>query len=445
VSVPGYRKFVLAAGLAAVTALLAALAMAAVPFGLVRVGGVALAAALATLATSLAVSGLLVMARQRRMQERGTDWYLELFLANQAGARGRGRQRVRRALSSWLNGHDFLVGDEVVVKSAPEIRATLDAQSALEGLPFQAEMLRHCDRRAGVFGSLDKIYDYGRTRRMRRTRGCVILQGICCDGALHGNCQAGCRFIWKAAWLRHAAPVEQGMHGAGPVRAAEADDASGLPVPVANSGTRYVCQFTELAAASTPLPRWSLLSELRPLVAGNISVRGFMVALVTRLFNTVQGWHRGPGFPPPAAIRPIAPEARAAPLAPGDVVVVRSPGEIAGTLDARNKHRGLWFDRDMLKHCGRQYRVARQVERIIDNVTGEMRQMKTPCLVLEDVYYSGEFQSFNAQHDWLFWREVWLRRPGERSAEAERSPSARAARIPSAGSHGTAGRSVESA
>ena len=37
-----------------------------------------------------------------------------------------------------------------------------------------------------------------------------------------------------------------------------------------------------------------------------------------------------------------------------------------------------------------------------------MRYMKTPCIMLDEVDYSGEFLSFNAQHDISYWRECWL-------------------------------------
>ena len=47
---------------------------------------------------------------------------------------------------------------------------------------------------------------------------------------------------------------------------------------------------------------------------------------------------------------------------------------------------------------------------VIDrDATGQMRQMKSPCITLEGVDYSGEGLNFNAQHDPTFWRECWLK------------------------------------
>ena len=127
----------------------------------------------------------------------------------------------------------------------------------------------------------------------------------------------------------------------------------------------------------------------------------------TRAFNAFQQWRGGAAYP----TRPASGGQTARPGEPlrrGDWVRVRSPTEIAETLDAKGNHRGLWFDRDMLKHCGRSYRVLGQVQRIVDIRSTAMIAMKTPCVVLEGVHYSGEFQWFGEQHDYLYWREAWL-------------------------------------
>jgi hypothetical protein len=36
--------------------------------------------------------------------------------------------------------------------------------------------------------------------------------------------------------------------------------------------------------------------------------------------------------------------------------------------------------------------------------------MKSPCIVLQDVDYSGESLRFAAEEEHLYWREVWLAR-----------------------------------
>src|SRR5437867_6854058 len=95
---------------------------------------------------------------------------------------------------------------------------------------------------------------------------------------------------------------------------------------------------------------------------------------------------------------------------PRATVQVLSMKDIAPTLNAQGRDRGLWFDRDMIRHCGRQFIVLQRVERIIDDATGQIRELKTPSLVLEGAEASGEFLRFCAQHEYPLWREAWLSR-----------------------------------
>jgi hypothetical protein len=89
--------------------------------------------------------------------------------------------------------------------------------------------------------------------------------------------------------------------------------------------------------------------------------------------------------------------------------------DIGQTLDAKGKNRGLWFDGDMTKHCGHEYHVLKRVERIIDDANGQMRTMKTPCIVLSGISYSSEGLRFCSQEDPTFWREAWLSRSDDLS------------------------------
>ena len=138
------------------------------------------------------------------------------------------------------------------------------------------------------------------------------------------------------------------------------------------------------------------------------------VGWLTHLFNEVQHLRHGVAFPAfETAVVPTGARTGEAALAAGDPVVVRSSAEIRSTLDDRFMHRGLWFEPDMLKHCGRRLVVEANVSKLIDVVTGEMRPMKTPAFRLQDVHFSGERQLFNAQYEPLLWRSAWLRRDDE--------------------------------
>jgi hypothetical protein len=367
--------------------------------------GLAVLAGLAAMISLAAFVSSLVVIRRHANERAGlADLYLAAQLSRGEAAVRSGDALtagpVRRLAARWLLGHDLLVGDEVEIMSLAEIQATLRADGTDAGIPFQSEMERFCGQRVRVYRCLDKIYDYGRTKKMRRLNSFVTLVGLRCDGAGHGNCQAMCYLAWSTRWLRRVTANATSGVAMKPAAAAGAS---------AQTGPVYRCQFTQLHDASTPLRAWALLQDLRPLLAGNITTRAFFIAIATRYFNFIQGLRGGDGFPlvPLADSTPAASPTR---LEPGMEVRVLPIEAIVRTLNKSSRNRGLWFDRDMIKHCGTKQTVLARIERIIDDATGEMRVMKTPCIVLDGVDYSGEYLHFNAQHDGFFWREAWLER-----------------------------------
>lgn len=370
-----------------------ALAWAAVPLALL--GGTALAAA---------AGGMLAARRQRHVESGVPDLFLRLNRRRSeeallAGA-GLPLAGLRRTIAGALCGHRLLVGDLVRVKTLDEIRATLDAGGELAGLPFMPEMERFCGRPARVYRVIDKIYDYGRSRRMRRLDGCVLLLGLRCDGAAHGGCEAACYLIWKAEWLRRIEAADA---------VAEPTTGSAAVLPAATDGRAYRCQYTQLADATRPVTHARLQASLLPLLVGNVGAAAFGVAKLTRLFNAFQARRGGLVYPWKPAPGEQTASTGAASLQRGDWVRVKPPAEIARTLDRQSKHRGLWFDADMLKHCGQVFQVRARVRQIVHVTRGAITAMRTPCIVLEGVHYSGEFQpGFGEQHDYLYWREAWL-------------------------------------
>ena len=93
-------------------------------------------------------------------------------------------------------------GDIVEVKPAADILATLDADGALDAMPFMPEMLQYVGRRFTVSRRVEKICDTIAATGSRRVHDAVYLEDLRCDGSGHGGCQAGCRIYWKEAWLR---------------------------------------------------------------------------------------------------------------------------------------------------------------------------------------------------------------------------------------------------
>ena len=57
-------------------------------------------------------------------------------------------------------------------------------------------------------------------------------------------------------------------------------------------------------------------------------------------------------------------------LKPGDVVEVRAPDEILGTLDREGAIDAMPFMPEMLQYVGQRFTVSRRVEKICDTVSG---------------------------------------------------------------------------
>jgi hypothetical protein len=318
---------------------------------------------------------------------------------------------------------DLRVGDVVEVRSEVEVLATLDANGELDSLPFMPEMLRYCGQRLTVYKVAHKLCDTMTRSGIRRMENAVHLTGVRCDGGAHGGCQASCMIYWKHAWLRKIDPAVDGAAATKPV--ADAPDL--LPLltiasrrPPDEDGTkRFRCQATELLrAAPQVLPKRDLGQYVRDVRTGNASlqwtVRGFLVAL----YNWVQGASnralpprlrfrggRHWGYPRGTAVRTPTGHTD---LQPGDLVRVKSRREIEPTLDAELRNRGMGFDAEMARFCGRTARVGRRVDHIIDERTGRMLTMRNPCIVLEGVVCEGAYNANCPRAITPYWREIWL-------------------------------------
>ena len=67
----------------------------------------------------------------------------------------------------------------------------------------------------------------------------------------------------------------------------------------------------------------------------------------------------------------------------------------------------------MAPYCNRVFRVRRSVTRIVDERTGQMLQMKQPCIILEDVVCQADYARCRLNCPRAFpayWRELWLER-----------------------------------
>jgi hypothetical protein len=324
---------------------------------------------------------------------------------------------------------DLRAGDWVEVRSVEEIPATLDDLGSLDALPFMPEMLQYCGRRFRVFKSAHKTCDTIATYKNRRMNNAVHLEGLRCDGAAHGGCQAACLLFWKEAWLK---PVH-GPESTG-VRAEEAltkvDGLSGkashcdlgtLTRAVrVKAGTPespeelYRCQATELVRATTPLKWWDPRQYLRDLLSRNVGLWDFLRygALGTLKAGMRLYWRLGDYWEIRGSAGDKTPAANLN-LRPGELVQVRPKKEILGTLNVEAKNRGLSFDVEMMPYCGRTFRVLSRVEKIINDKTGKMIHLPNGCIILDGVMCSGclsRRRMFCPRAIYPYWREIWLKR-----------------------------------
>jgi len=301
------------------------------------------------------------------------------------------------------------VGDYVEVRSAREIAATLDDHGCLEGLPFMQEMAPYCGTVHRVYKRIDKIIDMVEHTGLRRMSGTVTLEDLRCDGRAHGGCQAGCQLLWKEDWLRRCSRRRGRAAGSAP--RVQADSVSRIEADMEPPAEDvYRCQATELFRASSYLYSWDPRQYLSPLWSGNVTLVEFLRGISIDLFNAFQRLHGGCVYPYWVGSRLEKTPTLSLGLRPGEWVRVKTKEEILLTLDRRNRNRGLWFGREMLRYCGGRFRVLRPVDRLIEEKSGRLVRLKTPSVILDGVTASGEFYRFNPQNDYILWREIWLER-----------------------------------
>jgi hypothetical protein len=340
-----------------------------------------------------------------------------------------------------MNRHPKLrVGDIVEVRSKEEILRTLDRTGQLGGLPFMPQMFQYCGRRLRVAKRAHKTCDTINDFKGRRMKDAVHLEGIRCDGQAYGGCEAGCLIFWKLAWLK--SPSDSTLQPNRDGSCTEADVLAGTQRANGHTGGGpiYVCQATQVLAATEPLPWWEPGQYIEDYTSGNVGsgklLRGFIYMGYRGLINLGIGlgrplrwlydafqklwggvpYPRRPGRIPKGAATPTA-ELN---LQPGELVRVKNYQAILDTIDESNRNRGLYFDAEMVPYCGGTHRVLKRVTRIVDEKTGKLREFKNPCIILDGAVCQSRYSEcrlFCPRSIYAYWREVWLERVPERESK----------------------------
>ncbi|MGA2797366.1 MAG: hypothetical protein ABSE63_07310 [Thermoguttaceae bacterium] len=299
--------------------------------------------------------------------------------------------------------HTFRRGEWAEVRAPEDILATLDAEGKLDGLPFMPEMVKYCGRKFRVTRRADRIF-LDRYCYVARLKDTVFLEILRCDGQAHDGCQMRCKLFWKEAWLKPSDPPNE--------RETNLPDKElvSLNLPT-RKGDRFTCQATELVHASNKLPWWDPRQYVREVMLGETTVGELFVDLlgrtrhkILRLFKRQDASAENP-LTQPTPIETLN-------LQAGQWVEVKSLPEIQATLDANGKNRGLSFAPDQAEFCGKRFRVAGRVERLILEWSGELRTIAN-TVELEEVTCQGRMCRACPRNCHHLWREIWLRRvPG---------------------------------
>lgn len=334
-------------------------------------------------------------------------------------------------------------GDWVEVRTREEILQTLEKNGRLEGLPFMPQMFQYCGQRFRVFKRAHKTCDTVNQTGGRRMNEAIHLD-LRCDGQAYGGCQAACLIFWKEAWLKkvEANQAPSGADNSLPVRMSEVTN--GCTEEEVWAGTRvsglpdgeeptYVCQATQVPAATAPLKWWDIRQYIEDYSSGNASMgrifRGLIYAnyynlsrcgiglggIMRWFYNRIQAVYGGVPYPRHRGVIPVGQKTPPGVLnlQPGELVRVKSYESILATLDTNNKNRGLYFDAEAVPFCGGTYRVLSRVNKILDEKTGKMINMKNASIILEGVYCQARYSDcrmFCPRAIYSYWREIWLER-----------------------------------
>ena len=191
--------------------------------------------------------------------------------------------------------------------------------------------------------------------------------------------------------------------------------------------------------ASDPLEWWDVRQYLADVTSGNHSL-WHMVKLISRagyakllnigvgygiLLKFYNSWQKLRGGAPFPTIEGRIRKGQPTPneildLAPGEWVEVKSGEEIAATITLAGFNRGMRYDPEMLKYSGNRYRVQQRVDQLIDEKSGKMVRMKSPCIQLENVYCRAEFTPDRLgcpRASNTYWREIWLKRVADSQSD----------------------------
>lgn len=98
----------------------------------------------------------------------------------------------------------------------------------------------------------------------------------------------------------------------------------------------------------------------------------------------------------------------------GDTVEVKSLEEVLATLDSRGALEALPFMPEMIKYCGKRFKVYKRADKTGQYITRPRYSSRKMCRTvhLEGLRCDGEYHDGCDALCLLYWKEAWLRRVG---------------------------------
>jgi hypothetical protein len=253
-------------------------------------------------------------------------------------------------------------------------------------------MKKYCGTRHKVLKRINSMMVEG--VGVRGVTNTVILEGTVCYGEYLG-CTRTCLLLWKEKWLKEATGNTRSIPP-------QKENIEGFSSSIK---TNPFCQATSYVKATFPTKRSPIKQYILRLQAQGPTV--FLHRLLASLNQKVESLMIGKGNLT-LGDRTRTPTVTLG-LKPGEYVEVKSLNEIRATLDRRGRNRGLSFNLEMLKYCGKRYKVLKRVDKMVIEPTVTIRQIANTVL-LEDVTCDGQAHGDCPRMCYCLWREIWLKR-----------------------------------
>ena len=196
---------------------------------------------------------------------------------------------------------------------------------------------------------------------------------------------------------------------------------------VKSDESHYFCQSTELSKSTEAFPPGEserfrrariLLTEIRNGDLGILQALQLNTVYLWQKFLRRLGcdnWLHGPNKRTPT---------QSLNLQSGELVKIKSRAQIVETLDRHGCNRNIGICYEMIRCCGRVAEVRHRVDRLINERTGEMREIAN-TVALRNIGRSGslgeECLCYGQLGDCprgelMYWREIWLERVNPKTA-----------------------------